>query len=395
MGGKDPMKANPGGTIDPKEVVGRDELIKKLWRVLDRQSIVLSAERRMGKTCVLQKMTAEATEDKLAVFHDLEQVSTPLEFVKIVFNDVEKYLSTQKQIAHRARKVLEHLRGAEFKGFKIPKAADPYWKEFLIETIKDLKEHQDRKVIFFWDEVPMMLQKIERDTSEDVAMDLLDTLRAIRQMNDGLRMVFTGSIGLHNVITSLKHKGYINEPINDMFIQDLPPLSQDDAQYLALRLIEGESINTKDPSALSRKIAAAANNIPYYIQHVVDKAVMENREIDDPVIDKIILGGLTHPLDSWDMRHYRERMDTYYTDEEKPFALAILDALTGVEESLPFNDLFNLLKAQIESEDEEKIRHVIKLLLQDHYIVMNTDGTYQFKFGLIKRWWQLDRGVDL
>lgn len=44
------MKANPGGEIAPSEVIGRDDITRRLWRVLERQSLILSAERRMGKT---------------------------------------------------------------------------------------------------------------------------------------------------------------------------------------------------------------------------------------------------------------------------------------------------------------------------------------------------------
>jgi hypothetical protein len=49
------MKANPGGQVAPSEVVGRDSLILDFWDILERQSFVLSAERRMGKTCILRK----------------------------------------------------------------------------------------------------------------------------------------------------------------------------------------------------------------------------------------------------------------------------------------------------------------------------------------------------
>jgi len=87
------MKTNPGGQISPSEVIGRDELIRRLWRVLDRQSLVLSAERRMGKTCIVKKMVEEAEQDKvLPIYHDLEGIRTPLEFVEVIFQDVEAYL---------------------------------------------------------------------------------------------------------------------------------------------------------------------------------------------------------------------------------------------------------------------------------------------------------------
>ena len=69
------MKANPGGQIPPSEVIGRDTLIRRLWRILERQSLVLSAERRMGKICVIKKMRAEAPEDKLTIYRDLEGVT--------------------------------------------------------------------------------------------------------------------------------------------------------------------------------------------------------------------------------------------------------------------------------------------------------------------------------
>ena len=49
------MKANPGGQLDPSDIVGREELIDRLWRVLRRQSLVLVAVRRMGKTCIVKK----------------------------------------------------------------------------------------------------------------------------------------------------------------------------------------------------------------------------------------------------------------------------------------------------------------------------------------------------
>src|SRR5438128_3793030 len=115
-----PLKANPGGQIPPAEVIGRDALIQRLWRVLERQSLVLSAERRMGKTCLIQKMVAEAPQDKLPLYRDLEGLRTPLEFVDTVVRDVESHLSGLKRTATRARSLLTQLAGAEAKGFKLP-----------------------------------------------------------------------------------------------------------------------------------------------------------------------------------------------------------------------------------------------------------------------------------
>jgi len=87
------MRSNPGGQLAPADVLGRDKLIERLWRVLEGRSVILSAERRMGKTCLVKKMTAELPKEKLAVYHDLEQVHTTLEFAELLFRDVEEYLA--------------------------------------------------------------------------------------------------------------------------------------------------------------------------------------------------------------------------------------------------------------------------------------------------------------
>jgi AAA+ ATPase superfamily predicted ATPase len=71
------MKTNPGGQLAANEVIGRDRLIAKLWQILERQSLVLTAERRMGKTSVIKKMVAEPLPAILIKFRDLEGFRTP------------------------------------------------------------------------------------------------------------------------------------------------------------------------------------------------------------------------------------------------------------------------------------------------------------------------------
>lgn len=52
------MRANPGGVLAPEDVIGRSGLIQHIWRVLETQSVVLTSERRVGKTSVIRKMVA-------------------------------------------------------------------------------------------------------------------------------------------------------------------------------------------------------------------------------------------------------------------------------------------------------------------------------------------------
>lgn len=388
------MKANPGGQIAPSEVIGRDAFIQRLWRVLQRQSLVLCAERRMGKTCIIKKMVAEVPQDKLPIYRDLEGIRTPLEFVETVFHDVKSYLSGLKRTAERARKLLTQLSGTEVGDVvRFPDVVAHHWKNLLTSTIEDLVEHQDRTVIFFWDEVPLMLYNIKHRNSENEAMEVLDTLRSLRQMHSDLRMVFTGSIGLHNVITSLKRMGYSNDPTNDMRTVDVPSLLPDDAQKLARLLLEGESIQTDNSQATAQAIAAAVDGIPHYIHHIIDEMVERSDKGNAAIVEEIVDACLTDPLDCWHMRHYLERIDTYYTPEERPLVLGLLDILAVSTQPLPFDDLLNLLKSQMKTEDSEMARNMLMLLQRDHYVIREIDGAFRFCFPLIQRWWRLERGL--
>jgi hypothetical protein len=221
-------------------------------------------------------------------------------------------------------------------------------------------------------------------------MEVLDTLRSLRQTHSELRMVYTGSIGLHNVLTSLKRAGYINRPTNDMKTVDVPPLSADDADELALRLLEGEGIQTEEPKLTSQAIANSVDGIPYFIHHIVDHLVAEDLEANPAIVDEIVNSYLIDPQDPWDLRYYRERINSYYTDEEKQLVLHLLDILAVTDQPLPFDELFNQLQSQLVNADREKTRDVLTLIQQDHYINLQSNG-YYFRFSVIQRWWKKQR----
>jgi hypothetical protein len=388
------MKANPGGHIDPSETFGRDGIITNLWRILERRSLILSAERRMGKTCIIKKMRAEAPQERLIVYRDLEGVRTPVEFAEIIFHDVEEYLSRSRRTAVRARQWLSHLAGAEIGSIiKFPDAVAPHWKSLLTKIIEDLIEHQERLVIFFWDEMPLMLYNIKKQNGEDSAMEILDALRSLRQMHTNLRMGFTGSIGLHNVITSLKRAGYANDPTNDMATVDVPPLLFDDAKELARRLLEGEKIPADNMETTTSAIADAVDCMPHYIHHIVDQIAQRGFTANKATVGEIVDSCLTDSQDPWHLRYYRERIDIYYEPDERRFGLNLLDVLSVSDQARLFDELFNLLKARLVTEDRETAHHVLTLLQRDHYIGQQKSGAFGFRSQLIKRWWRLHRGI--
>lgn len=76
------MQINPGGLLNIEDVVGRDDEIARYWRVIGRQGLIISAERRIGKTHIVRKMRDECLSGYLPFYQDLEAVHTTPEPTK-------------------------------------------------------------------------------------------------------------------------------------------------------------------------------------------------------------------------------------------------------------------------------------------------------------------------
>ena len=390
------MKANPGGEIDSKTVVGRDALIQNLWEAVEQQSLIITAERRIGKTTVIKKMRSEPRAKWIPVYQDLERYHTAAEFAMAVYREVHQFLSNKGKIARRAIELLKSLEGTEVAGaFKLPEKSGAHWKEVLTRAIEDLIHENDAsgtRLLFLWDEVPFMLANIRDREGEHTAMEVLDLLRALRQTHGGLRMIITGSIGLHHVIASLKEKNYGNSPVNDMFAIDVPPLIQADAMKLATLLIEGEELDSSDKAAAATAIAHEADCFPFYIQRIVKALKINGLGASPQSVAEIVRQQLVEANDPWELRHYRERIPTYYGKSHKA-VLLILDELAVLPAAGSVNDLHAKIKGMDTFDDKEQLMHLLSLMERDHYLKRDTDGRYRFRFPLIRRWWTLNRGL--
>ncbi len=224
-------------------------------------------------------------------------------------------------------------------------------------------------------------------------MEFLDVLREIRQQQSSIRMVFTGSIGLHQVIRGLRDEGYANAPTNDMRTVEVPPLSLADGSNLAELLLDGEDLHCGNSRALyAEQISRAAGHVPYYIHSLIAQLATGRPTITGEVIETYLAEMLADPNDPANFRYYRERIRTYYSKDEEPLALAILDHLCVAGEPEPFSKLSNVLRYRLHDPSDEAAREVIHLLSKDHYLQRTTDGRWSFRYEIVRRWWKVERG---
>jgi hypothetical protein len=221
------------------------------------------------------------------------------------------------------------------------------------------------------------------------AAGILDVLRAVRQRHRRIRMIFTGSIGFHTVTGALTAAGVNSPLLNDMCLQDVPPLEPDDGALLAARLLEGERVETTDREAVASAVTAAAGHIPFYIHHIVDALIEHGGVVNEASVAAVVTRRLRDDNDPWLMSHYLTRT-SHYPTRQKDMVLAVLDILAR-EEALGFEELFSALQARLPAHDEELVRRVIMLLKRDHYIRQSEDGRYGFRSALVRQWWKHER----
>ena len=82
------MGINPGGQLSVEEIVGREHEIERYWTVLERQSLVLNAERRIGKTSILHKMGVRGREGFHTYYQELERVHGITELISQIYRTV-------------------------------------------------------------------------------------------------------------------------------------------------------------------------------------------------------------------------------------------------------------------------------------------------------------------
>jgi hypothetical protein len=391
------MRANPGGAIGPKDVIGRDRLIADLWRALDSQSVVLTSERRIGKSTVIQKMQRESSERSTSpycVLRDLEGLRTPQEFVDSVYSDIEGRLSRTERARTKFWGLRSKLGGTQIGDLHLPQIGQ-HWKNLLFALMDDLAESSPGLCVFFWDELPLFVHKVKQVEGEAAAMEVLDVLRSIRQRHSAIRMVFTGSVGLHQVLNALRKGGYANDPTNDMRTVEVLPLDPSDGATLAKLLIEGEKLQCDDGGLdCSVIISAVAGHFPFYIHSLVARLASEGGMVGEEAIHRCLRSLLSDPNDPAHFHYYRERIRTYYDPTEEAIALAALDALCDTMEPMGFGEVLNRVRHQITDAGPENVRDVMHLLGRDHYLNRTDGGRWCFRYEIVRHWWQIERGSN-
>jgi hypothetical protein len=391
------LRVNAGGNLAPDEVVGRDIEIARMWQTLARQSVLLTAERRMGKTSVLHRMLAEPPTGFVVLNRNLQSVNTPDEFVRALVADAERAVPGlfKRSLAKRLADAGVSKVGVSAVSLELAKDGPGDWKTVAETTLATLAESTSDRVIFLWDELPHMLANIRDEIGPQSARQVLDLLRAGRETYGTLGMVFSGSIGLHHVVGGLREEGGMWAPVHDMIVVDLPPLRTGDAEYLAGELLTNEQIACDDVAVVSTKVAEELDSVPFYIHHLMLQLRDRQQAGSCGTVDRIRVSAiveemLADPLDPWQLGHYVDRVRSYYKSEAD-VVYALLDAVALAPSPLDVASLQAALAAHQAPPDTNELNRLLELLCKDHYLVSRPG--FRFKLSLVRRAWIARRNL--
>jgi len=392
------MKANPGGTVTGGAIIGREVEIADIWRKLETRSIVLSAERRVGKTSILRKISEQPRDGWKAFLVLVESARHPIDCVEAVYTEAERQEVPSRKAVWLSKIKAAYDKAAQVQagGWRLPQLSSG-WKSLLRLLIDDIAEHSPAPVLIMIDEFPLMVANIAADPGA-LAMEVLDTLREIRQKYEGtgnIRFLFSGSIGLHLILQHLKAAhGYKGSPTNDMALKVLGGMSRHDTELMCQSYLDEEGIERKNPEAFADQMFASTDGLPLYIQYVCDQFQAHAAKSVEP--DQIV-GIVRQMLDSRELEWFRnaaQRIDTYYARlgaSERAFAiLALLSRESGfVSEELVIHYLLSQMPVE-----RKAVTDTLELLLDDNYLVRDTSGgerTYRFRYVLMRDWWRINR----
>jgi AAA+ ATPase superfamily predicted ATPase len=394
------MKANPGGTVTGKAIIGRSAELAEIWSKLSKRSVLLSAERRVGKTSILRKMCDEPQQGWTPLFVLVESARHPIDCIETICSHAShaELRSTKGVMLSRLHKSLELLSSGQISGWKLPQVqAD--WRNMLKSLVEDIVHHGDSKALIMIDEFPLMIWNIAEDHGAPLAMQFLDALREIRQQFEAtgkLRFILSGSIGFHLVLQHLKlTHNYKGAPTNDMHIHILTGMSREDTELMCRGYLDDENIERSTPKSVADRMHFRTDGLPLYIQYVCEaiqdgKASTVVAEDVDRIVDEL----LNRSNVTW-FRDAAQRIEAYYSKFKfDRMAVTILNRLSAEEDFFSEEAILNTVRAIDETADDQPAKRVIELLTDDNYLVRDTSSggrRYRFRYRLMREWWKINR----
>ncbi len=395
------MKLTLGKPARGDKYFKRPKIRAKILEYLDDgANVLLAAPRRVGKTTIIMDIYDNPPLDYFVVYVNTEKYDSAQGFFKKLLDELtdsdllEKYDTYNTKILNRLKEA-----GKKIKGFNIGpiglemeqgKDMSPDYSEEFTQLLDDI-ELEGKKIIILIDEFPVTVENIlnkHKPENQNQAIEevkrFLQTNRTIRlhpKLGEKIQFVYTGSIGLVNVV------GKMNciEEINDLIEVKMDALKETEAAKLLKAILDNYSISISEEN-IKYTLEKTEWLMPFYIQSAAREIRDMHRENPQEITPEFIDQAFDNLIDNVHiyLDHFRSRLNKVFKKEELQFSKELLDLIAE-------KDVVNrheLPELAAKHNVQDNYTYVINTLKHDGYIDNSIDNDmYRFNSPIFKKWW--------
>ncbi len=392
------LKSANGRWVAGNDFFNREHELKLLRsRIEAGDHVLLTGQRRMGKTSLARELGRQLEEDGwVFLFSDVEDAESPEDLIAEVAEAGHPIKGLMERFVSRMRNLfsdsIEEISAYEFK-LKIRAGLDAgSWKSRGEELLTGCSKHPQR-VFLVIDELPIFLNRLlhsENDGPKQVENFLSWFRRQLQHHADGsLVILVSGSIGLEPLVRRLGLSDRINH-LEPAF--RVGPWNLETSINCLNALAANYSIEFE--SGAQEKIYELLGiGIPHHVQsfftRLREDAVMHSRtHVSIQDVERLYTNGMLGPTGQNDLAHYEKRLREGLDEATLEITMEILaeTAIQGQFDNHAHHCLTRLYQTLIPDVDN-RITEALDVLQHDGYLQRNDDG-YLFESHLLRDWWR-------
>ena len=322
------MRAATGRWVIGDDFFNREPELRILEnRVREGNHVLLTGQRRMGKTSIARELGRRLAESGawVTLFTDIEDATCPEDVIAEIARaaypvlPIRSLLGRVASVAQRAVGAVEEV-GVSDVRLRIRAGLDAgNWRVRGERLLRGCAEH-DKRVLLVIDELPIFLKRMLREPDGSTRVEgFLSWLRGVFQGlgGDSPVLVVSGSIGLMPLVQRLGIPDRIN--YLDPF-RTLEPRSQHQFRPAREERLAGGRRRGRRGG-----IRRARDRHQSFFARLRDFAVMENRDrVTVADVERVYRTGLLGPSGQNDLAHYETRLRDGLDDDSRSIAMEIL-----------------------------------------------------------------------
>ncbi len=387
------MKNVLGSPARRNDFFYRENEISNILHALEKgENMQIAAPRRVGKTSILYHFidSPEQFENFKFISIDVESCTSVNAYYKKIFEELLKsdLFKTGSKIFQGIENILKKVKSVNILGaggieFNHSEEND-YYND--VKTLLENIQLEEQTLVFLIDEFTISLDNIHEMQGIEEAKRFLHTNRELRmnhRINENVKFILTGSIGLNSLVERLG----LPTTINDLSVVSVNPLSKKKGVEFAQQVLDSESLKYTDETInyLLEKIHWL---IPYFIKVMINECRQialeeETNKISTEMIDQSFKQAVDFKHNNF-YNHYLTRLKSSFKNNELKFLIEVLKEASE-KEALSDSRTQDLAAKH---EVEEIRRNLLRTLTFDGYLAHNKpENTYYFVSPLLKMWW--------